>query len=64
MRGDVRVTGITKGGTTGFARLTRAERSVMASKGGKAAHAKGNARRWTAEEAREAGKRAAEARKR
>lgn len=41
----------------GFASMDRARQREIASKGGKAAHAKGNAHEWTREEAREAGRR-------
>ena len=40
----------------GFASMDRAKQREIASKGGKAAHAKGRAHEWTAEEAREAGR--------
>ena len=39
----------------GFASLDRSSRREIASKGGKAAHQKGTAHEWTAEEARKAG---------
>ncbi len=39
----------------GFAAMTPAQRRAIASKGGRAAQAKGTAHRWTAEEAAEAG---------
>jgi general stress protein YciG len=40
----------------GFASLTPEQRKVIASKGGKTAHAKGTAHEWTSEEAKEAGR--------
>ena len=39
----------------GFASMDVAKRREVASKGGKASHAKGVAHEWTSEEAREAG---------
>jgi len=43
--------------TRGFASMDPARQRAIASKGGKAAHAKGVAHEWTREEAREAGRR-------
>lgn len=40
----------------GFAAMSADQVSAIASKGGKAAHAKGTAHEWTSEEARAAGK--------
>jgi uncharacterized protein len=40
----------------GFASMDRAKQREIASKGGKAAHAKGTAHEWSSEEAREAGR--------
>ena len=40
----------------GFASMDRNKQRDIASKGGKAAHEKGTAHEWTAEEAREAGR--------
>ena len=40
----------------GFASMDKAKQREIASKGGKAAHQKGTAHEWTAEEAREAGR--------
>ena len=40
----------------GFASMDRNKQREIASKGGKAAHAKGRAHEWTADEAREAGR--------
>ena len=40
----------------GFASMDRSKQREIASKGGKAAHAKGTAHEWTSEEAREAGR--------
>ena len=40
----------------GFASMDPEKQRSIASKGGKAAHAKGRAHKWTVEEAREAGR--------
>lgn len=40
----------------GFAAMSPEKRRAIASKGGKAAHAKGTAHQWTSEDAYEAGK--------
>lgn len=48
-------------GRQGFASMDQAEQKRIASKGGKAAHAKGTAHEWTSEEAREAGRRGGQA---
>jgi hypothetical protein len=40
----------------GFANMDPIKQRSIASKGGKAAHAKGTAHQWTTEEARKAGK--------
>ncbi len=40
----------------GFASMNRDKQREIASKGGKAAHAKGRAHEWTKDEAREAGR--------
>ena len=40
----------------GFASMDRQKQREIASKGGKAAHAKGTAHEWASEEAREAGR--------
>lgn len=40
----------------GFASMDKARQREIASKGGKAAHAKGTAHEWTSEEARQAGR--------
>lgn len=40
----------------GFASMTKKKQQEIASKGGKAAHAKGTAHEWTLQEAREAGR--------
>ncbi len=45
----------------GFASMSNEKQKEIASKGGKAAHAKGTAHEWTAEEAREAGRRGGKA---
>ena len=39
----------------GFASMDRSKQREIASKGGRAAHAKGTAHEWTRDEAREAG---------
>lgn len=46
-------------GMRGFAKMTPEQRSAIASKGGKAAHAKGTAHEFTREEAIAAGKKGA-----
>jgi general stress protein YciG len=43
----------------GFAGMSRDKQREIASKGGKAAHAKGTAHEWSREEAREAGRKGA-----
>lgn len=40
----------------GFASMDREKQRAIASKGGKAAHAKGSAHEWTVDEARDAGR--------
>ena len=40
----------------GFAALTPDQRRALGSKGGRTAHERGTAHKWTAEEAREAGR--------
>jgi hypothetical protein len=40
----------------GFASMTQEKQREIASKGGRAAHAKGTAHEWTSEEARSAGR--------
>jgi len=40
----------------GFASMDREKRREIASKGGRAAHEKGTAHKWTSDEAREAGR--------
>ncbi len=49
-------------GKKGFEILPPEQLREVASKGGKAAHASGNAHKWTPEQAREAGKKGAAAR--
>ncbi len=46
----------------GFHNLTEEKRREIASKGGKAVHLSGNARIWTTEQAREAGRKGREKR--
>lgn len=46
----------TKKGKQGFASMSREEQRRIASKGGKIAHQKGTAHKWTTEEARAAGR--------
>jgi uncharacterized protein len=41
----------------GFASMDRTRQREIASRGGRAAHARGTAHQWTAEEARSAGRR-------
>jgi uncharacterized protein len=50
-----------RGGGRGFAGMDPAKQREIASKGGKAAHAKGTAHEFTSEEAREAGRKGGEA---
>lgn len=45
----------------GFAAMDRGKQREIASKGGKAAHAKGTAHEFTSEEAREAGRKGGQA---
>jgi general stress protein YciG len=45
----------------GFASMDPSRQREIASKGGRAAHAKGTAHEWTSEEAREAGRKGGEA---
>ncbi|HEY9792006.1 MAG TPA: KGG domain-containing protein [Candidatus Obscuribacterales bacterium] len=52
----------TKGRGRGFASMDAAKQREIASKGGKAAHAKGTAHEFTSEEAREAGRKGGQAR--
>ena len=52
----------TKGRGRGFASMDPAKQREIASKGGKAAHAKGTAHEFTSEEAREAGRKGGQAR--
>ncbi|GIW61497.1 MAG: hypothetical protein KatS3mg089_0349 [Patescibacteria group bacterium] len=48
----------------GFASMPAEKQRLIASKGGKAAHAKGTAHEFTSEEAREAGRKGGQARQR
>ena len=48
----------------GFASMDRSRQREIASKGGRAAHARGTAHQWSADEAREAGRRGGLARAR
>lgn len=45
-----------KGKGRGFASMKPEKQRMIASRGGKAAHAKGTAHKWTSEEARKAGR--------
>lgn len=47
---------IKKGKGRGFASMDKTKQRMIASKGGRAAHKKGTAHKWTSEEARKAGK--------
>lgn len=40
----------------GFASMSKDKQRMIASKGGRAAHAKGTAHKWTSDEARKAGR--------
>jgi general stress protein YciG len=53
--------GSTKKSERGFAAMPKEQQRAIASKGGKAAHAKGTAHEFTSEEARAAGKKGGEA---
>jgi len=44
-----------KKGGRGFASMDRTKQKLIASKGGRAAHKKGTAHKWTSDEARKAG---------
>jgi len=46
----------------GFASMDPNKQKMIASKGGRTAHKKGTAHKWTSEEAREAGRRGGKAR--
>ena len=50
-----------EGGRRGFASMDKEKQRTIASKGGKAAHAKGTAHEFTPDEAREAGRKGGEA---
>lgn len=50
------MTEIREKGKRGFASMSPEKRSAIASQGGKAAHAKGTAHQWSAEEAKAAGR--------
>ena len=52
----------TKGKGRGFASMNPTKQKEIASKGGKAAHAKGTAHKWTSEEAQAAGRKGGKAR--
>lgn len=51
-------------GRRGFAGMTAEQQREIASRGGRAAHAQGKAHRWSAEEAKEAGRKGGMASKR
>ncbi len=53
-----------KGRGRGFASMDKAKQRMIASKGGRAAHAKGTAHKWTSDEARKAGQKGGRARQR
>ncbi len=46
----------TKGKGRGFASMSKDKQRMIASKGGRAAHAKGTAHKWDSAQAREAGR--------
>jgi general stress protein YciG len=52
----------TKGKGRGFASMSKDKQRQIASKGGRAAHMKGTAHKWTSEEARKAGQKGGRAR--
>lgn len=51
-----------KKGKRGFASMSKEKQALIASKGGKSAHAKGTAHEWNSEEARKAGRKGGRAR--
>jgi general stress protein YciG len=51
-----------KGRGRGFASMDKNKQRMIASKGGRAAHAKGTAHKWTSDEARKAGQKGGRAR--
>jgi general stress protein YciG len=53
-----------KGKGRGFASMNPDKQREIASKGGRAAHAKGTAHKWTSEEAQAAGRKGGKARQR
>ena len=53
-----------KGRGRGFASMNKDKQREIASKGGKAAHMKGTAHKWTSDEARKAGQKGGRARQR
>ena len=53
--------GVTSGSGRGFARMDPQKQREIASKGGQAAHASGNAHQFTSEEARAAGRKGGQA---
>ena len=55
---------MTKGKGRGFASMSKDKQRQIASKGGRAAHMKGTAHKWTSEEARKAGQKGGRARQR
>jgi general stress protein YciG len=61
-RGTTGSAGLKRSGTSnrGFASMDRERQREIASKGGRAAHAKGTAHEWTADEARVAGRKGGE----
>jgi general stress protein YciG len=52
----------TKGKGRGFASMNKDKQRQIASKGGRAAHMKGTAHKWTSDEARAAGRKGGRAR--
>jgi general stress protein YciG len=54
--GGVHVLEVIRKARRGFASMSPEKQREIASKGGRAAHAKGTAHEWSAEEAREAGR--------
>lgn len=53
---------MTKKGSRGFASMNPDKQKQIASKGGKAAHAKGTAHKWSSKEAQAAGRKGGRAR--
>jgi general stress protein YciG len=55
-KGGEKIMANSKGKGRGFASMSKDKQRMIASKGGRAAHAKGTAHKWTSDEARKAGR--------